>query len=478
MRQPSPASPRLALPALALCAGCAGADPGAATPAPAAVPPGIAQMTAGASSAEGNNLLANAAFDEGTMLPWSADVSSPAAGEAAVVGGELCVKIQKGGANPYDIVLRQRPLAIEAGHRYQVRFKAHATQPVRIRPKIAQVSAPYTERWSAVVPLSAASQTFTATFDAAAAEPGAELVVHFGGELAGAAPVTVCLDDLEVNDPKFQIPAERSAKPLTAVRVNQLGYLPGYHKLATVKTPAQAPLDWQIVDASGKAVQSGKSRPFGEDRAAGELVQQIDFSPFQTPGRGYKLVVGKDESLPFDIADDLYQKLKVDALGFFYHQRAGIEIAMPFAGDASRTRPAGHPGDRSVACGPEAKCSYSLDVSGGWYDAGDHGKYVVNGGISLWLLQNEYERARAFGRHADDLGDGKLPIPEGKNGKPDLLDEARWEMEWMLRMQVPEGRPLAGMAHHAVHDDTWSPIPTRPDQDRLPTRPPSTRFSG
>ncbi len=103
---------------------------------------------------------------------------------------------------------------IEAGHQYQVRFKAHASAPVRIRPRIVQVSAPYAERWSAIVPLTAEPQTFTSTLDATAAEPNAELVIHLGGELAGAAPATVCLDELEeLNDPKFQITAERSAGP-------------------------------------------------------------------------------------------------------------------------------------------------------------------------------------------------------------------------------------------------------------------------
>jgi endoglucanase len=463
---------------LAACPACVGE---ATTGAPAkeaapAVPAALGQMGAGASRAEGNNLFVNASFDEGTMLPWQVDFSAPAAGEARVEGGELCLHIQKGGANPYDVVLRQRPIQVEAGHKYQIRFKVHATAPTRLRAKIAQISAPYAERWSAIVPVSTEAQTFTGAFTAAGADPGAELAVHLGGDLAGQAPLTVCLDELEMNDPAFQVPAERSGKPRSVVRVNQVGYLPGYHKLATVKSAAAEPLPFQVVDAAGKVALSGKTRPFGEDKAAGELDHLADFSALRAPGKGYKLVVGKDESAPFDVGDDLYRKLQYDALAFFYHQRSGIEIAMPWAGTPERARPAGHPGDTKVPCGPEAKCSYALDVSGGWYDAGDHGKYVVNAGISVWLLQNEHERAKALGGNAAELDDGKLAIPENKNGKPDLLDEARWELEWMLRMRVPAGQPLAGMVHHAVHDDTWSPIPTRPDQDRLPRhlRPVST----
>ena len=177
--------------------------------------------------------------------------------------------------------------------------------------------------------------------------------------------------------------------------------------------------------------------------------------------------MGSDESSPFEIGRGIYRKLKYDALAFFYHQRSGVEIAMPYAGGVEWTRPAGHLGDKSVPCAPEAKCDYSLDVWGGWYDAGDHGKYVISAGISVWTLQNEYERARYFGKNAGDVADGTLNIPERKNGAPDLLDEARFEVEWMLKMQVPPGKPMAGMAHHKIHDETWTPLPTRPDQDSL-----------
>jgi endoglucanase len=80
---------------------------------------------------------------------------------------------------------------------------------------------------------------------------------------------------------------------------------------------------------------------------------------------------------------------------------------------------------------------------------------VVNGGISTWTLVNLYEHSpKAF-------PDGSLNIPESQNGLPDILDEARWQMDFMLRMQVPEGQPLAGMAHHKLHDLHWSGVPTQ-----------------
>ncbi|WP_262423408.1 glycoside hydrolase family 9 protein [Brevundimonas denitrificans] len=130
-------------------------------------------------------------------------------------------------------------------------------------------------------------------------------------------------------------------------------------------------------------------------------------------------------------------------------------------------------------------CDYALNVGGGWYDAGDHGKYVVNGGIALWTLLNAHER---FG--ATTYADGALALPEAGNGVGDLLDEARWQMEFMLAMQVPEGARLSvpvgrfgrgatltfteidagGMAHHKAHDVRWTALPMAPHDD------PETRF--
>ncbi len=107
---------------------------------------------------------------------------------------------------------------------------------------------------------------------------------------------------------------------------------------------------------------------------------------------------------------------------------------MPFAGSDKWTHPAGHVLDKNATCAPGANCGYTLDVAGGWYDAGDHGKYVVNAGITVWTLLNWYERTRVFGSSIDDFGDGKFQIPENANRIPDLLDEVRWELEFLMKM--------------------------------------------
>jgi len=245
------------------------------------------------------------------------------------------------------------------------------------------------------------------------------------------------------------------------VSVNEVGYLPDAAKLGLLQTARTDAAPWSLVDvATGAVVLEGTTTAPRMDESAGEMTVVADFSAWTTPGT-YILVIDGVESVPFEIGASIYDTLVIDAARYFYLNRSGIELAPEYAGDWAR--PAGHITDNDVTCfagkavdGTQYDgCDYRLDASGGWYDAGDYGKYVVNGGISLWTLLNLAER------YPDLYPDGSLNIPESGNGVSDLLDEARWEMDWMLRMQVPEGEPLAGMAHHKLHDLRWGGMPMK-----------------
>jgi endoglucanase len=266
-----------------------------------------------------------------------------------------------------------------------------------------------------------------------------------------------------------------------AIRLNQVGYPPSFPKRATIVSSSTTPLAWQLKNSAGKVVASGKTVVYGTDAASGDHAHIADFTSYSKTGTGYTLQVGTESSHSFSIDRSVYSKLKYDALAYFYHNRSGIAIVPPYSVQLQWSRPAGHEGvspnkgDTDVPCAPDAGCSYRLNVRGGWYDAGDQGKYVVNGGIAVWTLLNQYERAKNFGS-VKPFADGKLLIPENANSAPDLLDEARWEMAFLLRMQVPDQQPKAGMVHHKVHDANWTGLPMRPDLDPQPRylRPPST----
>lgn len=417
----------------------------------------------------GNNLLKNSTFEDGTSLPWMTSFSQPADGSAEVKKGALCVNVTNKGSNPWDAQVRHREMVIQKGHTYTVQFRAFASAPTRARPKVGMSGPPYAEYWSTTVDVGTEPKLYSGKFTMQGNDdPTAEFAFHIGGSVAQASvPFDFCIDDVRLDDPEFAAPAEtKQGLVVPNVLVNELGYLPGAAKVATVKTTAPAPLDWELVSASGSSVAKGKTTVFGPDAASGDSVHEIDFSNVKLVGSGYSLKVGADKSRPFDIRPDLYKQLKYEALAYFYHNRSGIEIAMPYAGNAALARPAGHLSDKSVKCLAGSGCDYTLDASGGWYDAGDHGKYVVNGGISVWTLLNEYERAKFLGSSVADFGDGKLSIPEGSNKVPDLLDEARWELEFLLKMQVPPGKPKAGMVHHKLTDADWTALGTAPSDDK------------
>lgn len=446
--------------------GCSAA--GVTAAGPDAVPAGAAD-DGPAPAPGGGNLIKNGMFDDGNSLPWTTSFSAPADGKASIEKGALCVDVTGKGDNAWDAQIRHREMVLQKGHTYGIRFRAHASAETKVRPKVGMAGPPYAEYWAAVITLGTKPQTFTGHFKMKGDDdPSAELTFHMGGNLAGpSGPFRVCIDDVRIEDPEYKAPVIAKVPPPPKVRVNQVGYFAALAKRAVLVSASPSPLAWELLNSGGAVVEKGMTVFSGPDAASGETVHFADFSAFNKPGAGYKLKVGNDESPTFSIGRDLYKKLKYDALGYFYHNRSGIPITMPFAGEEKWARPAGHPGDKSVPCAPGTGCTYSLDVSGGWYDAGDHGKYVVNGGISVWTLLNQYERAKHLGTSSGDFADGKLAIPEGKNGVPDILDEARWELEFLLKMQVPAGNPLAGMVHHKMHDEKWTALGMAPHEDAM-----------
>jgi endoglucanase len=435
------------------------------------------QVRPGSAPGEAHNLLANGSFDGGRSVPWTTSFTSPGRGDGSVDDGAFCVRVDAKGDNPWDAQMRHRDMVIQRGHAYTLRFKAWASAPTTVRPKVGMAGPPYAEYWASTLELDTTPRVYEAAFTMNERDdPTAELAFHLGGALASREGLSVCIDDVLLADPEFERAAASHDDALPALVVNQVGYLPKRAKVATLLSASEAPLDWQLTSASGEVAARGRSEPLGDDPASGKRVHRVDFSSFAEPGDGYVLAVGEQRSHPFAIRDDVYRSLTFDAMAYFYHNRSGIDITLPHAREAPWTRPAGHLSDRSVPTLPGGAASYKLDVAGGWYDAGDHGKYVVNGGISVWTLLNLYERSVALGKGQAKLGDGSLSIPERKNGIPDVLDEARWELAFLLKMQVPEGKPLAGMAHHKIHDAAWTALPLRPDQDPQPRylHPPST----
>ena len=430
-------------------------------------------------------LIVNGDFSDG-LSPWWTTASVAADTSAQ----ELCVTVADGGVNPWDAIVGQDAISIRAGNTYTLTVRGRAISPTTVTfPAILQEEGgAWTQYVNLPLNLTTDMQTFQQAFTPAADNDAAK----FQFQMGGVGPLQACIDDVSIIGPVEPDVEE----PLPIVRLNQTGYLPDAPKRATIVVEDTTAIDWTLYDASDAVVASGQTTVYGDDAASGDHVHIADFSAYTTPGTDYTLEAGGERSFPFDISTDIYAQLKYDALAYFYHNRSGIEITMPYAGDPQWTRPAGHigiapnQGDTAVTCfnGTDTEgtnytgCDYTLDVTGGWYDAGDHGKYVVNGGISLWTMLNQYERTQYIGRaDAAPFADGQMNIPENSNGVPDILDEARWQMEFMMAMQVPEdgvveGVNREGMVHHKVHDEAWTGLGLLPSDDAQPRYlyPPST----
>lgn len=428
----------------------------AATP----VNPALPVASAHAADAPYERVL-NGTFDNGKTSWWSSG-NTP----STVTSGRLCADVPAGTVNVWDSMIGQNDIPLEAGQPYTLRFTASATRDVSIHAVLQLPAAPFTTTLNKTAALTTAPKTFQFTGNSTAADLHAQLSFQQGG---AAQPFTLCLDDVSLTG--GAIPPGGGRDFGSPVRTNQYGYAVHGPKKASIVNAATKPVSWRLLNASGAVVTSGRTHVQGTDATSGDHVHIADFSSVRRAGTGYTLVVGDATSHPFAIAENPYQALSKDSLGYFYDVRSGTPIEARYVG-AAYARPAGHigvapnKGDTDVPCLP-GTCDYSLDVQGGWYDAGDQGKYVVNGALAAWQLMDSYERSRAQGDIAG-LRDGLLGIPENHNGVPDVLDESRWETEFLLSMQVPAGEPLAGMVHHKVHDLAWTALPTRPDQDSQP----------
>lgn len=429
----------------------------------------------------GDSLLNNTDFASGAS-PWNVYGGSP-----DTSSGELAVTISNGGVNPWDSGVGQNGVAMLEDGDYVLDFDAYASEAKTINLVIQLNNPPYTSYFSTPVALTDTLQHFHFEFTSAYTNPASAFQFHIGGQGA----YTFYLDNITLLGPKPTPPTSF----VNIVRLNQVGYLPNAPKVASVATDITDPLDWTLYDSGNNPVASGLTTLFGSDEDSGENIHLADFSSFTTPGSDYTLEVYGEISHPFDIGQDVYQNLQYDALAYFYHNRAGIAIEMPYASDSKWERAAAHLntapnlGDNNVGCFDQTDtaantwtgCNYTLDVPTGWYDAGDHGKYVVNGGIAAWTMLNQYERAQYLGGNAAAFADGEMNIPENANGVADLLDEARWEVEFLLDMQVPtggtvEGVDRSGMVHHKLHDQNWTGLGLDPADDSQPRYlyPPST----
>ncbi|MCM1227089.1 MAG: glycoside hydrolase family 9 protein [Clostridium sp.] len=286
------------------------------------------------------------------------------------------------------------------------------------------------------------------------------------------------------------------------ISVNQIGYYTNLAKTATLGDnqgdimygATKITLDddtytYELVNAeTEEVVHTGKTGKKFYDKDSHDNVCKIDFSSYTTPGRYFLRIKDKGwRSMEFNIGDNIYSDdshdMLTNALNYFYQNRSGVDIEEEYitSGDKSTlAHEGGHKTDSATvqkawvneySSKEDATNTYAskqITANRGWYDAGDHGKYVVNGGIAVWTLQNMYERAAQTdaGKEKFANGSGTVVIPETDNNVPDILDEAAFELDWMTDMVVKEDDPewgkYAGLVYHKLHDHKWTGLAVKP----------------
>ncbi len=215
--------------------------------------------------------------------------------------------------------------------------------------------------------------------------------------------------------------------PQANIELDQVGYLPGAAKLAVVTAPAEKFAVKRVGDNA--TVLEGKLSAAVADKDTGDKVQSADFSRLKAPGSYYLEVAGVGRSYKFSIAPDVYARPFYMTMLGFYGQRCGttVDLGPEFP---EYKHPACHMDNQFHATSGKKG---PAPISGGWHDAGDYGRYVVNSGITTGTLRWTWEM---FG---DKVKKVKLYVPESGNGTPDILNEARFNIEWMLKMQDDDG---------------------------------------
>ena len=237
--------------------------------------------------------------------------------------------------------------------------------------------------------------------------------------------------------------AQTPSKVITStsrIVINQIGYSPNNTKTAlfiNLNSPQLGKA--QLVNNRTKRpvleMELGTAQP---DAASQDVIQTIDFSKFNKEGT-YYLKVGSIQSYPFKIGKNIYRDTLSKLLRSYYLQRCGVAVRDSASGV---NHPPCHISDGLIA----HTDTFNQDgkpkrATGGWHDAGDYGKYVGPTAVTVGRLLSLYEQYPIL------FSDRQLAIPESGNRRPDILDEVKVGLDWMLTMQREDGavyRKLSG----------------------------------
>ncbi len=217
------------------------------------------------------------------------------------------------------------------------------------------------------------------------------------------------------------------------IRLSTVGYLPDVAKVATV-VGAEDATEFALIDStSGEVRLTGALGPLTDSPATQEQARAADFSALTAPGTYLLRVDGLPDSTAFTVSPSSLNASLDCMMAGFYGQRCGQAVTLTWNGETYHYE-ACHLDDGYLDYNDPAKKGERQDGTGGWHDAGDYGKYTINSAFTCGVMLAAWEQ------HQDKLAQLQLPqIPEHGGDLPDYLAELKYNLDWQLKMQLPNG---------------------------------------
>lgn len=375
------------------------------------------------------NLVSNSTFDSGTS-GWGKYQESGGSASLSTENGQLALSVSSVGELNYSVQCYYDIVPLYKNGVYHIQYDISSTIDRTVEGMLQQNGGTYQSYSWKQIDLTSTPQTVDYTFTMEKdTDVMAKLVFNCGTQGEDLPAHKIYLDNVKielVDDSNVDYSEIQPYAP--SILTDQVGYLSNDTKTAVFRDVTTETTFSVVQKDSGNVVYTGTLSEPVTNTSANETDWTGDFSAVTAPGTYYITCGDLDQSYEFSIGEDAYDTLLDDTVKMLYLQRCGTEIQ-----DDTFAHKACHTGLATVYGTNETR-----DVSGGWHDAGDYGRYVVPGAKTIADLLYAYAaNPSLFG---DDSG-----IPESGNSVPDVLDEARYELEWMLKMQDENGG-----VHHKV----------------------------